>query len=377
MYEFIARSKGTNFHHKVSVVSRDISGAFDRVWHNKLIELIAKLHPELPSLFVKILASFLHNRKIKIKINSYIGPSFTPSAGVPQGAPESPDIFNITTLPFDDYEPNHHTYAPWYCDDLHMIVATPCGRRNRRRHPYDLNDAIVNQNIFESKRGILTCPEKSIITTIGGGTYQPFQVDDGTEYPRLAKGATTKILGLHITNYSFTSRHVKECVKKAKAYLFHLTCLRDLSIPTKLTLLKAYIVTTLTYPVIPLNTASISSLYQLQTIQNLALRWVYQVRYPQMATNKELHQRAKIQPINILIHQRAKTIWDKIRAGEAGDIETYERITDIQFRDYYKYFPSSLKIANKRREPPPFYNIEDTQTHRAQRYYSHQVEDPP
>ena len=377
MYEFIARSKGTNFHHKVSVVSRDISGAFDRVWHSKLIELIAKLHPELPSLFVKLLASFLHNRKIRIKINSYIGPSFTPSAGVPQGAPESPDIFNITTLPFDDYEPLRHTYAPWYCDDLHMIVATPCGPRNRRRHPYDLNDAIVNQNIFESKRGILTCPEKSIITTIGGGTYRPFEVDDGTEYPRLAKGATTKILGLHITNYSFTSRHVKECVTKAKTYLLHMYCLSHLSISTKLTLVKAYIITTLTYPVIPLNTASISCLYQLQTVQNLALRWVYQARYPQMVTNKELHEKAKIAPINIVIHTRAKTIWDKIRAGEAGDLDTFEWITDIRFRQYYKHFPSSLNIASRRIDPPPLYNIEDTRSIRAQRYYCHQVDDPP
>ena len=164
---------------------------------------------------------------------------------------------------------------------------------------------------------------------------------------------------------------------KAKTYLFHMYCLRDLSISTKLTLVKAYIITTLTYPVIPLNTASISCLYQLQTVQNLALRWVYQARYPQMVTNKELHDRAKIAPINIVIHTRARTIWDKIRAGEAGDLDTFEWITDIRFRQYYKHFPSSLNIASRRIDPPPLYNIEDTRSIRAQRFYCHQVDDPP
>ena len=125
LYETVAREKGNSRHRKISIVSTDISGAFDRVWHQRLVYILhEKLH--LPELFVKIFANFLANREIRIKVSTYLGPAFTPEAGVPQGAHESPDLFNITTLPFLEFIPTPHTYCPWYCDDHHMVVVTEC-----------------------------------------------------------------------------------------------------------------------------------------------------------------------------------------------------------------------------------------------------------
>ena len=121
------------------------------------------LHP----LFIKLLCNFLTNREIRVKIGNFIGPAFTPKAGVPQGAPDSPHIFNISTLPFRDLPFTPSCYMPWYCDDLHMIVATRCGRRNRAHHEEKIIEAIQNQDFFELTRGILPCPEKLVITTLG------------------------------------------------------------------------------------------------------------------------------------------------------------------------------------------------------------------
>ena len=57
LYETIAREKGNSRHRKISIVSTDISGAFDRVWHQKLVFILhQKLH--LPELFVKYLQTF-------------------------------------------------------------------------------------------------------------------------------------------------------------------------------------------------------------------------------------------------------------------------------------------------------------------------------
>ena len=64
IYEFIARKKGEGF--RVSVISRDVSGAFDRVWHDNLIMLLSFL--DLPIIFLKAMASFLTNRSIRIRI---------------------------------------------------------------------------------------------------------------------------------------------------------------------------------------------------------------------------------------------------------------------------------------------------------------------
>ena len=144
-----------------------------------------------------------------------------------------------------------------------------------------------------------------MITTIRGGKTGEFEVNDGntiTKYPYLAKQATTKILGLNISTHSFTARHVKACVEKANNLLFHMRCLRNLSTPSKMILVKAYIITTLTYPCIPLNTASLSCLYQLQTVQNKALRWALNISLRQMIPNREIHRRANILPINQVIH---------------------------------------------------------------------------
>ena len=118
----------------------------------------------LPALFIKVLCNSLKDRAIKIKINEYLGPSFGIEAGVAQGAPESPDIFNISTLPLGYRFNSHYTYSPWYCDDQVQIVATPF--KSKFFHNSQLKNSIRVQNQFERTRGIITCVEKSIITPV-------------------------------------------------------------------------------------------------------------------------------------------------------------------------------------------------------------------
>ena len=204
IYEYVSRKMSAGYNHKVSVVSRDISGAFDRVWHEKLMVLFSE-NLDLPPLFAKLLSNFLTNRQNNIKIEDYVGPSFTPEAGVPQGAPDSPDIFNVTTLPLNDaiYTPN--CYAPWYCDDLHLVVATPCHRKRIELHKAKTEEAIKNQDYFERSRGIITCAEKSIITDVAHYTQGYIEYDQGDNrirYNYLPANESTKILGLHINKYS-------------------------------------------------------------------------------------------------------------------------------------------------------------------------------
>ena len=105
----------------VSAIARDVSGAFDRVWHQNLIMLFTKLG--LPDLFVKTISNFLADRQIKIKILNYIGPNFAMKAGVPQGAPESPAFFNVSTLPLDfNFNPiKSFTYCP--CHKKSMLIS--------------------------------------------------------------------------------------------------------------------------------------------------------------------------------------------------------------------------------------------------------------
>ena len=236
----------------------------------------------------------------------------------------------------------------------------------------------MSSNNFEKKRGILTCAEKSVITTVGKTVRGHLEVDDGesiVRYPYLTNQSTTKILGLHITPFSFTASHVKEISTRARTYLTQMKGLRHLSIKGKTQLTKSLILTTLTYPCIPLNTCSVSRLLQLQAIQNDALRWIYNVRHTQRITNRELHHRANLLPLNQVIHSRARILWEKLRAGEAGDRESFERISSIDVREYFRYFPSSLDISLKE-DPPPIYTPEDCKSQAVKDFYAHSPNEP-
>ena len=302
-----------------------------------------------------------------------MGPAFTPEAGVPQGAPDSPDIFNISTLPLEDLENTPDSYMPWYCDDLHMIIATPCGIRNKTRHRYHTTEALQRQDRFERTRGIMTCPEKSVITTVsrtekGGPIKYPLQ-NETVEYKYLASGDTTKILGLNISKFSWTAQHVNKIAINANRIVSLLYSARHLSYDSRLLMVQALVIPTLTYPCTPLNTCSIASFAKLQTPLNRALKFVFKIRYPETPTAKSLIERTKILPINQIIHKRASNIWNKIRLGIAGDSDMYKKLDESELTKTNRNFPSSLKRAQKDL-PPPIFCHADITNFNVKNYYN-------
>ena len=368
-YEFACRHKSDANNYRISVVSRDISGAFDRVWHERLMKLFH--HLDLHPLFIKLLCNFLTRREIRIKIGAFIGPAFTPRAGVPQGAPDSPDIFNITTLPLGNTIPTHSCYMPWYADDLHMVVATRCGRRGQPRHEDHILEAIQNQDFFERTRGILTCPEKSVITAMGQHHPDFLEYDQGVDtirYNYLKGGETTKILGLNISNRSWTAHHSRIAASKANTITSLLYSARGMSQKDKLYLVKTLIMPTLTYPCVPLNTCSIACFAKLQAALNRALRFVFGVRFPAMPTARSLLHRAKIKPINQVLHKRAQNLWRKLELGTAGDIGTYNLVSQTPIAHPHFWYPSSLNRA-RMELPPPIFTAKDSATPEVAAYY--------
>ena len=369
MYEYVCRKLRSGDKHKISVISRDISGAFDRVWHQKLVVLFDKvdLHP----LFTKLLANFLSNREIRVKIGNHMGPAFTPEAGVPQGAPDSPDIFNISTLPLEDLQPTPNSYMPWYADDLHMFIATQ--GNNIRRHRCHMEEALKKQDSFERTRGILTCPEKSIITSISHTNKRgPISYELGDEtvkYNFLPRGKTTKILGLNISKFSWTTQHVDIIANKTNNIVSMLYAAREMAQAEKILLVKSLIIPSLSYPSVPLNTCPITSFCKLQAVLNRALKFSFGVRYPDVPTARSLLDRAKIKPMNQTIHKRASNIWHKLEQGIAGDKDTYRMIKGINLIKNNRNFPSSLKRAEKE-EPPPINSWMDKSNARVKAFYN-------
>ncbi|KAG0420386.1 putative RNA-directed DNA polymerase from transposon X-element [Dictyocoela roeselum] len=119
LYEHLAVGKANGL--KMNVVLRDISRAFDKVWHRGL--LYKMINSNLPDFLIRLVSDYLSCRKAKIKIGDYVGTEFNMESGVPQGGCLSPTLFNFYThdTPSADGQSLNLTYA----DDITQIVAYP------------------------------------------------------------------------------------------------------------------------------------------------------------------------------------------------------------------------------------------------------------
>lgn len=103
-----------------------------------------------------------------------------------------------------------------------------------------------------------------------------------------------KMLGIKIARTGI-GRHIEEITNKGKGALAELYRFRNLSPSIKIHLVKAFIISILHYPPVPLITASKSSIAKLQKIRNRGLRYALNGRHPHTRNTIELHQIAKIE----------------------------------------------------------------------------------
>ena len=94
VYETIAKNQQEGG--RAALVCRDVSKAFDKVWHDGLKYKILGL--DLPDTLEKTLCGFLDNRKARIKLNANTkGREMALLSGVPQGSIHSPTLHILYT----------------------------------------------------------------------------------------------------------------------------------------------------------------------------------------------------------------------------------------------------------------------------------------
>ena len=96
----------------------------------------------------------------------------------------------------------------------------------------------------------------------------------------------------------------------------------------------------------------------LQAVQNNALKFVYGLDGYDRTTAKQLHmKKPKMDPINVVLHRRAKRIWEEIEDGKSADKNQFNRIKNMSItpNSTSKFFPSSYIAAIHGVEPTPMY----------------------
>jgi len=77
------------------VISRDISKAFDRIWHKGLLAKLPMFG--LLRTLIQWISSFLLDRSIAIRVDGYLSNPHSINSGVPQGSVISPVLFILFT----------------------------------------------------------------------------------------------------------------------------------------------------------------------------------------------------------------------------------------------------------------------------------------
>ncbi|KAJ8865475.1 hypothetical protein PR048_033781 [Dryococelus australis] len=135
-HQFGFRKKHCALHAVASVVDRvtagfcarqhsvllllDLARAFDSVHHGSLVSKLRSLG--FPEYLTALLHSFLSGRTFQVRVNRVLSPSFSVSAGVPQGSLLSPLLFALYVSDLPSL-PGAHVFQ--YADDTAVLLSGP------------------------------------------------------------------------------------------------------------------------------------------------------------------------------------------------------------------------------------------------------------
>jgi len=143
IHEKIAQALGEK--HQCSIVLRDVSKAFDKVWHNGLKYKLIRLG--MPEVITKTLCIFLDRRTASITLNSFVGKTFAIRSGVPQGSSLSPTLYSLYTA--DIPTPMEGCLNIMYADDITQIITNIS--KSRKFMAKRVESEINKINEFEKK----------------------------------------------------------------------------------------------------------------------------------------------------------------------------------------------------------------------------------
>lgn len=337
--EQIAIAKTMN--QQATLVLRDVSKAFDKVWHHGLIYKI--LHTNLHDSYKKLLIDYIQDRHAVIHIGNHTGQPFPLLSGVPQGGCLSPTLYILYTT--DMPQPTPYSDYIVYADDISQLITYPGTSKNIMAS--HTATAIKSINDFENKWKIKTNMQKFTVIPIATRNPAPLLVDgDIVQYSNQGS-----LLGLKITRTGY-KKHVTEKIIRLKDSQAKMYRFKQLSTSNKTKLYLALQRSVIEYPPIPESAYKKTNIRKLQIIQNKALRFIYNINYPDRTTNEELHTRAQLPTINNILHQRAKNIWENIKENLS---ETFSnKIEPFIPQRTHAWFSRTTQILDQD-PPPPMY----------------------
>lgn len=272
------------------MVTLDVAKAFDTVWHEGLIYKLSRFG--IPHSLVLLIHSYLSDRSFRARIDKTHSTPYAIEAGVPQGSVLSPTLFNIYTS--DIPRPaDRRVKLAIYADDTAVLATS--------RNVLLLADLIqdyllVLQNYFENWLISVNAEKSSaLLVTKRLKLPNPLPVIEmfGTPIPWKSE---VKYLGVIIDKKLTFRQHIDRAAnlgRSSMAQLAPLLCKKSqLSPSNKLTIYKAIVRPIMLYACLVWGHAAVSNIQKIQTIQNRALRSVFNA--PWYVANAVLHHDSNI-----------------------------------------------------------------------------------
>jgi ribonuclease HI len=135
----------------VTMITMDVQGAFDALLVRRLLDRMTAQGWPLPLL--KLVRSFLSNRKVRVRLEQATTPFYEVKCGTPQGSPLSPVLY---TLYLAELLSQDTTHRFGYADDICLYRATDSLEENTRLLAADVQSIIS----WGTENKILFAPEK-------------------------------------------------------------------------------------------------------------------------------------------------------------------------------------------------------------------------
>ena len=232
--------------HPLHLIFVDFRKAFDSVTHTKLFEMLRRLG--MAEDLVRIIENLYRNAHGTISWKGHSSVPFPTSAGVRQGCPISPSLFNIYTecIMRKWHERTNHLPSPnvdgcaskeqRYADDLVLMALSAA----------DAEEMLKTLGDIADDYGLMIHPDKTEYMVI-----QTSMSDDTISYREspLKRTSEFKYLGTYITYNLNDSREIRARVAMTKATLNNCAYLNSnhISMDVKLHLTKALVASRLTY----------------------------------------------------------------------------------------------------------------------------------
>ena len=210
-------------HGESLIVGLDISKAFDRVWHESLLNKMSSFG--LAPCLIKWFRSYLYNRSIRTVVDSTLSEPREINAGVPQGAVLAPTLFLMFIDQLLSTTTSGHVNS--YADDttLHYSSGFTSEKHSSRMINHSRIDSAISatgdlisislwgaSNLVKFNELKTQC----MLVSNKRDDYLPFVQFNGAT---MENSTTINLLGLPITDNLNWSEYVKILAKKASAKL--------------------------------------------------------------------------------------------------------------------------------------------------------------